>query len=112
MKQAAEDVQKFRSVLRFLVGNLNATTPSQLEKVRVDRLNPTDRYVLHLLADFVSNVLVHIQIRCNVLIKCTVVWTQSLLAYEEMNYKKVSSLLTLFVNTHVSAFYCHLVKDR
>lgn len=39
-------------------------------------------------------------------------FTQSLLAYEEMNFKKVSSLLTQFINSHVSAFYCHLVKDR
>ena len=56
IKQAAEDVQKFRSVLRFLLGNLNGTTQSQLDKVVVDRLNPIDRYVLHLLAEFVANV--------------------------------------------------------
>merc|ERR1740128_398042 len=56
IKQAAEDVQKFRSVLRFLLGNLSGTTQSHLDKVAVDRLNPTDRYVLHLLAEFVENV--------------------------------------------------------
>ena len=56
IKQAAEDVHKLRSVLRFILGNLHGVSQTQLDGVQVGNLNLTDKYALHLLADFVCNV--------------------------------------------------------
>ncbi len=56
LQQASEDVQKIRSILRFLLGNLNDLTYAQLENIEINHLCLTDRYILHLLTEFISTV--------------------------------------------------------
>ncbi|XP_046658057.1 isoleucine--tRNA ligase, mitochondrial-like isoform X2 [Daphnia pulicaria] len=91
IQQASEDIQKMRSVLRFLLGNLNAVTCSQFKQTNPTTLGLTDQYMLHLLSEFAEN---------------------ALSAYQEMNFRKVTSLVSAFINTSVSAFYCSIVKHR
>ena len=56
IQQAADEVQKLRSIFRFLLGNLQGISSRGLDRISVDQLVPTDRYVLHLLAEFVAAV--------------------------------------------------------
>ena len=55
IQQAAEDVQKMRAIFRFILGNLQ-----EISQVDLDQVNITDRYMLHLLSEFVSNVCFHV----------------------------------------------------
>lgn len=57
IQQASEDIQKMRSVLRFLLGNLNAVTCSQFKQTNPTTLGLTDQYMLHLLSEFAENVM-------------------------------------------------------
>jgi len=55
IQQAAEDVQKMRAIFRFILGNLQ-----EISQVDLDQMNITDRYMLHLLSEFVSNVCIDV----------------------------------------------------
>lgn len=57
IQQASEDVQKLRSVLRFLLGNIDGVTYDRLEKLNISSFRLTDRYMLHLLSEFVAAVI-------------------------------------------------------
>lgn len=56
IQQASEDVQKLRSVLRFLLGNIDGVTWDQLKKQDISSFRVTDRYMLNLLTEFVTAV--------------------------------------------------------
>ena len=56
LQQSADDVQKIRSILRFLLGNLNDLTCVQLANIKQSHLGLTDRFILHLLTEFVNTV--------------------------------------------------------
>lgn len=56
IQQSSEDVQKIRSVLRFLLGNLNDVKIEQLQSACVHEFSLTDNYMLHLLTEFVTLV--------------------------------------------------------
>ena len=113
---AAEDVQKIRSILRFLLGNLNEITLPQIDLVKLDNLSLIDRYTLHLLTGFVKKVeICDITIlKFNDFLKLVLIkpLLKALTSYEEMNYKKVVSLVIFFLNNNVSGFYCSILKDR
>jgi len=56
IQQASDEVQKIRSVMRFILGNMNEISESQLESITADQLNLTDQYILHLLTDCFEKV--------------------------------------------------------
>ncbi|GAB6026105.1 Isoleucine--tRNA ligase, mitochondrial [Chamberlinius hualienensis] len=89
LKTCVDDVHKFRIVLRYLAGVLHNFQP--MDNVDVSTLLPLDRYMLHQLIDFKKKVIE---------------------AYSTFNYKRSTKLIRDFVANDVSAFYCHLVKDR
>ena len=37
---------------------------------------------------------------------------QALKAYDELNFKKVASLSQSFMNSQISGFYLHVIRDR
>ncbi|KAK4037770.1 hypothetical protein OUZ56_029799 [Daphnia magna] len=91
IQQASDDVQKIRSVIRFILGNLHGVTDFQLQQTDLKNLGFVDLYMLHLLTDFVET---------------------TFLAYRELNFRKVTSLLSYFISNNVSAFYCNIVRGR
>lgn len=54
--QASQDVQKLRSVMRFLLGNLDGVSATHLEKLDWTKFGLVDRYVLNGLSEFVKMV--------------------------------------------------------
>lgn len=56
IRQASEDVQKIRAVMRFLLGNLNNVSEEKLDMVKLENLSLVDQYILHLLTEFVEMV--------------------------------------------------------
>lgn len=57
IQQASDDVQKIRSVIRFILGNLHGVTDFQLQQTDLKNLGFVDLYMLHLLTDFVETVM-------------------------------------------------------
>jgi|LakMenEpi03Aug12_release.lakeMendotaPanAssembly.Ray.scaffolds.fasta_scaffold186167_1 isoleucyl-tRNA synthetase len=111
-----------RSVLRFLLGNLSGFTSAPFEQINPKTLGLTDLYMLHLLSEFVGTV-IYCQERFILLIfsKISAYFIlhyifmpifQALSAYQEMNFRKVTSLISSFINNSVSAFYFSIVKNR
>ena len=112
-----------RSVLRFLLGNLSGFTSAPFEQINPKTLGLTDLYMLHLLSEFVGTViycqekfilLIFSKISLHIFVLHYIFMPifQALSAYQEMNFRKVTSLISSFINNSVSAFYCSIVKNR
>ncbi|XP_014669512.1 PREDICTED: isoleucine--tRNA ligase, mitochondrial-like isoform X2 [Priapulus caudatus] len=86
----AEQVHKIRIVLRFLLGALN-NYDHRTDGILVQNMPMLDQYMLHLLTKYSQSM--------NKL-------------YEAYEYNKVARETLHFITSEVSAFYCHLVKDR
>lgn len=84
-------VFEIRSVLRFIVGNLNDLTDLNKELINYDRLLPIDKYILSKLSSVVESVVEN---------------------YEDMNLSKSLNLVENFFLTQLSSFYIKSVKDR
>jgi len=89
LEKANQVYYKFRTVCRFLLGNLKDFDASMI--VPFKEMEPLDRYMLQRLAQFNS--------------------AQSA-AYEMHNFSKVTSLTTEFMTTTLSSLYLEIVKDR
>lgn len=84
-------VFEIRSVLRFVVGNLNDLSDPSKELIDYDQLLPIDKYILSKLSNVLETVVEN---------------------YDEMNLSKSLNLLENFFLTQLSSFYIKSVKDR
>jgi len=90
LKLSAENVQKVRSMLKYLMAILHEFEPER-DAVSVENLLYLDRYMLHQLYNFKQQIID---------------------AYDSFLYNKVGSTILRFITNDVSALYCHLIKDR
>nr|CAD7407887.1 unnamed protein product [Timema cristinae] len=92
LQDSTDAVHKLRLVLKFLLGALHDYPPlTTREPESGDSFTPLDQYMLHLLWKLNQKVVE---------------------MYENYQYNKVCATLVNFVTNHVSAFYCHIIKDR
>lgn len=89
LSHVSESVRKFRSTLRYLIGNLQDYDPTK--PFVIDEFRAIDSYALEVSARFfdTSN-------RC----------------FDEYSFNKVVTTLNQYTNTHLSAFYFDTLKDR
>lgn len=90
LQGSAENMQKIRATLKYLVGCLPVSTNTLLD-LDVRKLKILDRYFLNLLVEFERDVLE---------------------LCREHSYNRVTALVLNFVTNSLSAFYLHLIKDR
>ncbi|VDI00247.1 isoleucyl-tRNA synthetase [Mytilus galloprovincialis] len=88
LEKCNEEIYKIRKVLRYLLGNVNDFDNFSLS---MHQLWPQDRYMLHLLHQFGTQVSEH---------------------YDDYRYGKVMQTVEKFINIEVSNFYCSIIKDR
>ncbi|XP_071164030.1 isoleucine--tRNA ligase, mitochondrial-like isoform X1 [Mytilus edulis] len=88
LEKCNEEIYKIRKVLRYLLGNVNNFDNLSLS---MHQLWPQDRYMLHLLHQFGTQVSEH---------------------YDDYRYGKVMQTVEKFINIEVSNFYCSIIKDR
>nr|CAD7577373.1 unnamed protein product [Timema californicum] len=92
LQDSTDAVHKLRLVLKFLLGALHDYPPlTTREPESGDSFALLDQYMLHLLWELNQQVVE---------------------MYENYQYNKVCATLVNFVTNHVSAFYCHIIKDR
>jgi isoleucyl-tRNA synthetase len=82
--------KKIRNTARFMLGVLNDFSPPQHE-LPYELLRPLDKYMLHVLSNFVANIAA---------------------AYESYSFYSVVREVNHFANTDLSAFYLSILKDR
>ncbi|XP_013776931.1 isoleucine--tRNA ligase, mitochondrial-like [Limulus polyphemus] len=90
IKESAENVQKVRNTLRFLLGSLHGFIYS-LHKCELKDMELLDLHMLHLIHQLNQTV------------------TES---YDQIQYNHVIFQLIRFVTADVSSYYCHLIKHR
>nr|CAD7456237.1 unnamed protein product [Timema tahoe] len=92
LQDSKDAVHKLRLVLKFLLGALHDYPPlTTREPESGDSFTPLDQYMLHLLWSLNQQILG---------------------MYENYQYNTVCATLVNFVTNQVSAFYCHIIKDR
>jgi len=87
---AAENYRKVRNCTRFLLGNTSDFSMSE-DRVPYNELPEVDRFMLHQLHQWQTNVAQH---------------------YDAFEYSKVVKLVGQFVSQDLSAFYFEIAKDR
>ncbi|GBO22957.1 Isoleucine--tRNA ligase, mitochondrial, partial [Araneus ventricosus] len=90
LDECAQSLNKLRNTFKFLLGNLNEFDPT-VHATSPLEMRDLDLYMLHILRNFYQKVLKQ---------------------YSLIQYKGVSKDVLNFITNEVSAFYCHLVKDR
>ncbi|KAL3874272.1 hypothetical protein ACJMK2_037312, partial [Sinanodonta woodiana] len=85
-----ENLFKVRKLIKFILGNLRDFSPSS-NLVDYNTLWPQDQYMLHLLYKFGKQI------------------SKS---YDQNEYGRVLQMVEKFMNSEVSSFYCHIIKDR
>nr|CAD7588297.1 unnamed protein product [Timema genevievae] len=92
LQDSKDAVHKLRLVLKFLLGALHDYPPlTTREPESGDSFTPLDQYMLHLLWSLNQQIVE---------------------MYENYQYNTVCATLVNFVTNQVSAFYCHIIKDR
>nr|CAD7263658.1 unnamed protein product [Timema shepardi] len=108
LQDSTDAVHKLRLVLKFLLGALHDYPPlTTREPESGDSFALLDQYMLHLLWELNQQVTPLISICFLLLCPASVIEM-----YENYQYNKVCATLVNFVTNHVSAFYCHIIKDR
>nr|CAD7447552.1 unnamed protein product [Timema bartmani] len=121
LQDSKDAVHKLRLVLKFLLGALHDYPPLTTRKPESgDSFTPLEQYMLHLLwslnqqstqlgdnwPDPVPSLLISL-LSAPDLVSAEVVGM-----YENYQYNTVCATLVNFVTNQVSAFYCHIIKDR
>ncbi|XP_052888770.1 isoleucine--tRNA ligase, mitochondrial [Anopheles moucheti] len=91
---SAENVQKLRGILKFLLGVVapdGSTNGSKQETVRQDMLHHVDRFYVQQLEDFHRNVFA---------------------LYDAYQHNKSTAIILNFCHSTLSGLYLHVIKDR
>lgn len=89
LKQNSDLLQKIRVTCRFMLGNLSDFTPCE-DGVRYSRLSKLDRYILHVLSDYIS---------------------KAMISYDTMKFSNFCHSLVTFIPNDLSSFYFDIIKD-
>uniref|UniRef100_A0A182W2R4 isoleucine--tRNA ligase n=1 Tax=Anopheles minimus TaxID=112268 RepID=A0A182W2R4_9DIPT len=90
---SAENVQKLRSILKFLLGVVapDGTNRTIKESIQQDLLHHVDRYYVHQLEAFHRNVFA---------------------LYDSYQHNKATGMILNFCQSTLSGLYLHVIKDR
>lgn len=88
LEDGVDNLIKIRSTLKYLLGVIASGNDGKINEAQLTHL---DKFILHKLTDFETNVT-----------SC----------YENFQFNRIVALVNHFVNTELSSCYLHLIKDR
>ena len=87
---SAENVQKIRSVFKFMLGVIGQKTETT-NLIEPNKLNHLDQHFLHILKDYHDEIFQ---------------------LYDQYRYHRAAISILTFISVKLSGFYLHLIKDR